>query len=69
MILKEGDIFGDGVNVAARVESLAPPGGICVTRGVRDQMRDRVEADFEDLGERTEEYFATHKGIQSQIRS
>jgi adenylate cyclase len=53
VMLKEGDIFGDGVNVAARVESLAPPGGICVTRGVRDQMRDRVDADFEDLGERT----------------
>jgi adenylate cyclase len=53
VMLKEGDIFGDGVNVAARVESLAPPGGICVTRGVRDQMRDRVDADFEDLGERS----------------
>jgi adenylate cyclase len=53
VMLKEGDIFGDGVNVASRVESLAPPGGICVTRGVRDQMRDRIDAEFEDLGERT----------------
>jgi len=47
----EGDVFGEGVNIAARIERLAEPGGICVSRAVRDQLRDRVEARFEDLGE------------------
>ena len=51
VMVKEGDIFGDGVNIAARVEALAPPGGICVTRGVRDHLRDRVDTSFSDLGE------------------
>ena len=51
VMVKDGGIFGDGVNVAARVEALAPPGGICVTRGVRDHMRDRVQWQFEDLGD------------------
>ena len=51
VMVKDGSIFGDGVNVAARVELIAEPGGICVTRGVRDQLRDRPEFEFEDLGE------------------
>ena len=51
VMVKDGDIFGDGVNVAARLEGIAEPGGICVTRGVRDHLRDRMEYDFEDLGE------------------
>ena len=51
VMVKDGDIFGDGVNVAARLEALAEPGGICVTRGVRDHLRDRGGFDFEDLGE------------------
>jgi class 3 adenylate cyclase len=51
VMVKEGDIFGDGVNIAARLEGLAEPGGICVTRGVRDHLRDRVDIPFEDLGE------------------
>jgi adenylate cyclase len=51
-IIAEGeDIFGDGVNVAARLEALAEPGGICVSRAVRDQVRDRLDCTFEDLGE------------------
>src|SRR5215831_13600800 len=41
VIAEEQDIFGDGVNVAARLEALAEPGGICVGRGVRDQVRDK----------------------------
>jgi hypothetical protein len=45
------DIFGDGVNVAARLEGLAEPGGVCVSRVVRDQVRDRLDYTFEDLGE------------------
>ena len=51
VMVKDGDIFGDGVNVAARLEGIAEPGGICVTRGVRDHLRDRMEYKFEDLGE------------------
>src|SRR5262252_8267061 len=50
-VIAEGDdIFGDGVNVAARLEALAEPGGICVSRVVRDQVRDKLDFGFEDLG-------------------
>jgi adenylate cyclase len=51
VILDEGDIFGDGVNVAARLEGLAEPGGICVSAIVRDQVGGRLDCVFEDLGE------------------
>jgi TolB-like protein/class 3 adenylate cyclase len=51
IIIDESDIFGDGVNVAARLEALAEPGGICVSRMVRDQVRDKVALAFEDRGE------------------
>jgi adenylate cyclase len=51
VIAEEHDIFGDGVNVAARLEALAEPGGICVSRVVRDQVRDRLDYTFDDLGE------------------
>jgi class 3 adenylate cyclase len=51
VIVTNGDFFGEGVNIAARIETLAEPGGICVSRGVRDQLRDRVSETFEDLGE------------------
>ena len=51
-IMKDGlDIYGDGVNVAARLEALAEPGGICVSRVVRDQVRDKLTFSFEDMGE------------------
>jgi adenylate cyclase len=51
VIVEEHDIFGDGVNVAARLEGLAEPGGICISRMVRDQIRDKLDHAFEDLGE------------------
>jgi adenylate cyclase len=51
VIVEERDIFGDGVNVAARLEALAEPGGIYVSRVVRDQVRDRLDYAFEDQGE------------------
>ena len=51
VMVKDGDIFGDGVNVAARLETLAEGGGICVSRGVRDHLRNRANFVFEDLGE------------------
>jgi class 3 adenylate cyclase len=53
VIAEEDDIFGDGVNVAARLQALAEPGGICVSRVVRDQVRDKLDFTFEDLGEQS----------------
>ena len=51
VIVEEHDIFGDGVNVAARLEALAEPGGICVSRMVRDNVRDKLDFAFDALGE------------------
>ena len=51
VIVEPQDIFGDGVNLAARLEALAEPGGICISRMVRDQIRDKLPYPFEDLGE------------------
>src|SRR6202022_1696764 len=54
VIVEENDIFGDGVNVAARLEALAEPGGICVSAAVRDQVGNRLDdVTFEDLGDQT----------------
>ena len=52
IIIEGGDIFGDGVNIAARLEALAEPGAIFVSRAVRDSVRDRLGVELEDLGER-----------------
>jgi len=52
IILDEGDIFGDGVNVAARLEALAEAGGICLGGSAHEQVRDKLDLAFEDLGER-----------------
>ena len=52
VIAEPDDIYGDGVNVAARLEALAEPGGICISRMVRDQIRDKLPYQLEDLGER-----------------
>ena len=50
IIVERGDVFGDGVNIAARLEALAEPGSIYVSGIVHDQVADKVEYDFEDLG-------------------
>src|SRR3989304_2871806 len=52
VIHDETRIYGDGINVAARLEGLAEPGGVLVSRAVHDQVRDRLDLTFEDLGER-----------------
>jgi len=52
VIVEAGDIFGDGVNVAARLEAMAEPGGICISAAVRDQVGDRLNVRYEDLGDR-----------------
>ena len=51
IIVEGSDIYGDGVNVAARLEALAEPGGVCVSDAVHQQVRDRLELVFDDLGE------------------
>jgi class 3 adenylate cyclase/TolB-like protein len=51
VIVDRNDIYGDGVNVAARLESLAVPGGICVSESVFQQVQDKVEAGFDDIGD------------------
>jgi len=51
-VIADGDdIYGDGVNIAARLEALAEPGGICISRVVRDQIRDKLLYAFDDMGE------------------
>jgi adenylate cyclase len=51
IVVEDSDIFGDGVNVAARLEALAEPGGICVSARVQEDVAGRVDLAFEDLGE------------------
>ncbi|HKX07931.1 MAG TPA: adenylate/guanylate cyclase domain-containing protein, partial [Stellaceae bacterium] len=53
VIIDGDDIHGDGVNIAARLESLADPGGICVSSKVRDEVGDKLDMAFEDLGEQS----------------
>src|SRR6266513_1870910 len=62
IIVEDGDIFGDGVNVAARLEGIAPIGGIAVSQSVRDHVGKRLDFDFEDMGERR------LKNIEAPIR-
>src|SRR4051812_9458530 len=53
IIFDDNDIFGDGVNIAARLEGIADPGGICISGAVHDQVRDKVPFSFVDLGGQT----------------
>jgi adenylate cyclase len=63
VIVDQNDIFGDGVNVAARLEALAAAGEICFSSAVRDQVGDRLDLGFEDLGEQS------FKNISRPIRA
>src|SRR3954447_24093273 len=53
VIVEPHDIFGDGVNIAARLESIAEPGGICISSAAHDYVRGKVGVEFADLGEQT----------------
>jgi TolB-like protein/Flp pilus assembly protein TadD len=53
VIIGAHDIFGDGVNIAARLEGIAEPGGICISSSAYDQIRGKVRAEFADLGEQS----------------
>ena len=63
VIEDRGDIYGDGVNVAARLESIADPGGICISASVYDQIKGKMGLRFEDMGE------CELKNIAEKIRS
>ncbi len=63
IIIDGDDIFGDGVNVAARLEGLADPGGIMVSGVVHDQVRDKLSFDFEDMGQQTVKNIARPVGV------
>jgi adenylate cyclase len=52
IIIEGDDIFGDGVNIAARLEGLAEPGSVCISRNVFDQIKGKLDLNFEDLGEK-----------------
>lgn len=53
IIIDEGDIYGDGVNIAARVEAMTPPGGVCLSENAYQQIRGKIAMDVSDMGEQT----------------
>jgi class 3 adenylate cyclase/pimeloyl-ACP methyl ester carboxylesterase len=63
ILIDGADIFGDGVNVAARLEALCEPGGVCISRAANEQIRDKLSLAFADLGERTVKNIARSIGV------
>jgi class 3 adenylate cyclase/pimeloyl-ACP methyl ester carboxylesterase len=63
IIIDGNDIFGDGVNIAARLETLCEPGGICISRAANDQIRDKLSLAFADLGEQTVKNISRAVGV------
>ena len=63
IIIDGDDIFGDGVNIAARLEALCEPGGICISRAANDQIRDKLSLAFADLGEQTVKNISRAVGV------
>ncbi len=63
IIIDGGDIYGDGVNVAARLEALCEPGGVCISRSANEQIRDKLSLSFSDLGDHTVKNIARAVGV------
>jgi class 3 adenylate cyclase/pimeloyl-ACP methyl ester carboxylesterase len=63
IIIDGDDIFGDGVNIAARLETLCEPGGVCISRAANDQIRDKLSMAFADLGEQAVKHIARAVGV------
>ncbi len=63
IIIDGGDIFGDGVNIAARLEALCEPGGVCISRAANDQIRDKLSLAFADLGEQAVKNISRAVGV------
>src|SRR4051794_40134301 len=63
IIIDGDDIFGDGVNIAARLETLCEPGGVCISRAANDQIRDKLSVAFADLGEQTVKNISRAVGV------
>src|SRR6516165_5521563 len=63
IIIDDDDIYGEGVNVAARLEALAEPGGIMVSRVVHDQVQDKLGFEFDDMGEQAVKNIARPVGV------
>ena len=63
IIIDGDDIFGDGVNIAARLESLCEPGGVCISRAANDQIRDKLSLAFADLGEQAVKNISRAVGV------
>ena len=53
IIIDDNDIFGDGVNIAARLEGIAEPGGVCISDDAQRQVRGKVEVVFDDMGQQS----------------
>ena len=53
IVVEDGDIFGDGVNIAARLEGIAEPGGICLSASAHEQVRGKIDVEFADLGDQS----------------
>jgi class 3 adenylate cyclase/pimeloyl-ACP methyl ester carboxylesterase len=63
IIVEGDDIFGDGVNIAARLEALCEPGGVCISRAANEQIRDKLSLSFADLGEQAVKNIARAVGV------
>src|SRR6266513_471022 len=63
IIIDGDDIFGDGVNIAARLEALCEPGGVCISRAANDQIRDKLPLTFADLGDQVVKTIARPVGV------
>ena len=67
IIIEEGDIFGDGVNIAARLEGIATPGGICLSDDTFRQVRGKIDVAFEDEGDQQLKNISSRLGLPDPL--